>query len=86
MYLTISLPLNNTYSNSKPTNYFGKIQLKPIVEWLKKKVGLSSKPLKVATLDDLERKTRGIDHLVVYIGDLKATEFIDYQEVAKDFI
>jgi hypothetical protein len=57
-----------------------------MLEWLKKKVGLSSKPLKVATIDDLERKTRGIDHLVVYIGDLKATEFIDYQEVAKDFI
>ncbi len=72
--------------NSKATNFFGKIQLKTIVEWLKKKVGLSSKPLKVNSKDDLERKTRGIDHLVVYIGDLKAPRFIDYQEVAKDFI
>jgi hypothetical protein len=57
-----------------------------MVEWLKKKVGLSSKPLKVTSQEDLERKTLGVDNLVLYIGDLKAPEFIDYQEVAKDFI
>ena len=49
-----------------------------MVEWLKKKVGLSSKPLKVNSKEDLERKTREVDNLVVYIGDLKAPEFIDY--------
>lgn len=49
-------------------------------------MGLSSKPLKVNSKDDLERKTRGIDNLVFYIGDLKASRFIDFQEVAKDFI
>ena len=57
-----------------------------MVEWLKKKVGLSSNPLRVTSQEDLERKTLGVDNLVLYIGDLKAPEFIDYQEVAKDFI
>jgi hypothetical protein len=58
-----------------------------MLEWIKKKVGLSSNLLKLTTKEDLERKTRTVDNLVVFFAHtLKINKFATYQELAKDFI
>ena len=64
-----------SFRNSKGTNYFGKITNKAILDWLKKKTAGASVPLKLTNMDDLERRTRAVDHLVVYYGPLSIKKF-----------
>lgn len=74
------------FRNAKGTNYFGKITNKAISDWLKKKTAGASIALKLTKMDDLERRTRAVDHLVVYYGPLSIKKFNIYLDVARDFI
>lgn len=71
-------------SQAKPTNYFGKLNVDSIVEWLKKKTGIPSNRIK--TYQDLVEKSQKIDYLVVYFGPLHIPKFKLYLELARDFI
>jgi hypothetical protein len=56
-------------------------------EWIKKKTGgQSSSRLVLSTLDDLERRTRVTDNLVVYYGPLSIKKFKTFQDLCRDFI
>ena len=57
-----------------------------MVDWLKKKTGLLSNKLVINSPDDLERRTRMVDNLVVYYGPTHINKFKLYQEVARDFL
>ena len=57
------------YRDSKHVNYFGKLNLQLMTEWLlKRSKGSFTNKLVIKTKDDLERKTRTVDNLVVYYG------------------